>query len=76
MAKGKHSEAEIIGALKQLEAGRRAEDVRAAGGNVVPTPTPNNPCHCDMNGVTAEQGSKLFKVQPNPSKVKQPTPNQ
>jgi len=27
MAKGKHSEAEIIGALKQLEAGRRAEDV-------------------------------------------------
>jgi putative transposase len=27
MAKGKHSEAEIIGALKQLEAGRKAEDV-------------------------------------------------
>ena len=27
MAKGKHSEAEIIGALKQLEAGRTAEDV-------------------------------------------------
>lgn len=27
MAKGKHSEAEIIGALQQLEAGRRAEDV-------------------------------------------------
>ena len=27
MAKGKHSEAEMIGALKQLEAGRRAEDV-------------------------------------------------
>jgi hypothetical protein len=45
-------------------------DVRAAGGNVVSTPTPNNPCHCDMNGVTAEQGSKLFQVQPNPSKVK------
>jgi putative transposase len=27
MARGKHSEAEIIGALKQLEAGRTAEDV-------------------------------------------------
>ncbi len=27
MSKGKHSEAEMIGALKQLEAGRRAEDV-------------------------------------------------
>ena len=25
MSKGKHSEAEMIGALKQLEAGRRAE---------------------------------------------------
>ena len=27
MSKGKHSEAEIIGALKQLEVGRTAEDV-------------------------------------------------
>jgi putative transposase len=27
VAKGKHSEVEIIGALKQLEAGRTAEDV-------------------------------------------------
>ena len=27
MSKGKHSEAEMIGALKQLEAGRTAEDV-------------------------------------------------
>ena len=27
MAIGKHREAEIIGALKQLEAGRKAEDV-------------------------------------------------
>jgi RHS repeat-associated protein len=45
-------------------------DVRAAGGDVVPTGTNTNPCHCDMNGVTAGQGSKLFQVQPNPSKVK------
>ena len=27
MSKGKHSESEMIGALKQMEAGRRAEDV-------------------------------------------------
>lgn len=27
MSKGKHSEAVMIGALKQLEAGRRAEDI-------------------------------------------------
>ena len=27
MSKGKHSEAEMIAALKQLEAGRKAEDV-------------------------------------------------
>src|SRR2546430_14208626 len=34
MSKGKHSEAEMIGALKQLEAGRRAEDVgREMGGS-------------------------------------------
>lgn len=32
MSQGKHSEAVMIGALKQLEAGRRAEDVgREAG---------------------------------------------
>lgn len=27
MSRGKHTEAEMIGALKQMEAGRRAEDV-------------------------------------------------
>jgi putative transposase len=27
MSKGKHTEAQIIGALKQVDAGRRAEDV-------------------------------------------------
>ena len=27
MSRGKHSEAEMIGALKQMEAGRKAEDV-------------------------------------------------
>lgn len=32
MAKGKHSEAEMIGALRQMEAGRRAEDVAREAG--------------------------------------------
>jgi hypothetical protein len=27
MSKGKHTEAEMIGTLKQMEAGRKAEDV-------------------------------------------------
>jgi hypothetical protein len=47
-------------------------DVRAAGGEVVSTPKPENPCHCDMNGLGAEEASKLFKAQPNPNKVTAP----
>jgi hypothetical protein len=45
-------------------------DVRAAGGDVVPTPQPGNPCHCDMNGLNAQDASSLFQAQPNPAKVK------
>lgn len=47
-------------------------DVGAAGGDVIQTPQPNNPCHCDMNGVSAQDASKLFQVQPNPSKTTTP----
>ena len=50
-------------------------DIRNAGGDVVPTPSDSNPCHCDMNGLTAEDASKLLKAQPNPSKVEAPKPN-
>lgn len=35
-------------------------DVRAAGGDVIPSPTANNPNHCTMCGVTAEQAEELF----------------
>jgi RHS repeat-associated protein len=44
--------------------------VRAAGGDVVPAPTANNPNHCVMSGVTPEQAEQLFKpgMQPNPAK--------
>jgi hypothetical protein len=31
MSKSRHREAEMIGALKQLEAGRKAEDVAGSG---------------------------------------------
>jgi hypothetical protein len=44
-------------------------DVRRAGGDVVPKPTPNNPYHCEMCGVTPQQAEKLFTpVRPNPNR--------
>ena len=41
-----------------------AGEVSGAGGNVTPSPTPNNPNHCTMCGVTADQASGLMKVVP------------
>lgn len=35
-------------------------DVRRAGGSVVPTPTPENPYHVDVDGLTGQQASILF----------------
>ena len=35
-------------------------DVRKAGGDVVPSPTGNNPNHCTMCGITPEQAEQLF----------------
>ncbi len=46
--------------------------VRNAGGDVTPSPTPNNPDHCTMCGVTAGQASSLMKVIPNPAKPLRP----
>ena len=34
MSKSKHTEAEMIGALKQIEAGRKAEDVARESGRI------------------------------------------
>jgi RHS repeat-associated protein len=34
--------------------------IRAAGGNVVPRPTPRNPMHCEMCGITPTQAEGLF----------------
>ncbi|KGQ20184.1 YD repeat protein [Lysobacter dokdonensis DS-58] len=45
-------------------------DVRAAGGDVVPTPRAHNVDHCTLCGITAEQAEALFKVAPNPNTKK------
>jgi hypothetical protein len=42
-------------------------EVRATGGDVVPTPSATNPCHCDMNNIDPKQISKKFEQQPNPT---------
>jgi len=36
-------------------------DVRNAGGDVIPSPTANNPNHCTMCGVTPQQAEELFQ---------------
>ena len=35
--------------------------IRAAGGDVVPTPTRTNPYHATLSGLTPEQASQLFR---------------
>ena len=35
-------------------------DVRAAGGSVVPSPTPKNPNHATLGGITPEKAQELF----------------
>ena len=35
--------------------------IRALGGNVVPSPTKNNPNHATFSGLTPEQASSLFR---------------
>jgi hypothetical protein len=49
-------------------------DVRAAGGNVTPSPTKANPNHCTMCGVTPQNASQLMRVIPNPAKKPEQQP--
>jgi len=42
--------------------------VRAAGGQVTPSPTPGNPNHCTICGISADKASGLMKVIPNPAR--------
>lgn len=44
--------------------------VRAAGGDVIPTPNTHNLTHCTLCGITPEQAEALFKTEPNPSRKK------
>jgi RHS repeat-associated protein len=45
-----------------------AGQVRAAGGDVIPSPTAANPNHCTMCGITPQQAQKIMKNIPNPDK--------
>ena len=43
--------------------------IRAAGGDVVPTPRRANPTHATLSGITPTQASELFRpTQPNPNR--------
>jgi hypothetical protein len=45
--------------------------IRAAGGDVVPSPTRTNPHHATLDGLTPEEASRLFRpTVPNPSRRK------
>ena len=37
------------------------------GAAVIPTPTPNNPYHATLGGITAQQAQQSFGVMPNPN---------
>jgi len=44
-------------------------DIRAAGGNVISSPTPYNPYHSILSGIDADTASGLFRPTiPNPAK--------
>ncbi|MDY3557520.1 hypothetical protein R5W23_000046 [Gemmata sp. JC673] len=45
--------------------------IRAAGGDVLPTPRKGNPTHATLRGITPEQASLLFRpTQRNPNRKK------
>jgi hypothetical protein len=45
--------------------------IRAAGGDVTPSPRRNNPLHATLSGITPERASALFRpTQPNPNRKK------
>ena len=46
-------------------------EIRAAGGDVVPTPRKKNPTHATLGGITPEQAGALFRpTRPNPNRKK------
>jgi len=67
MAKGKHCEAEIIGALKQLEAGRPAEDVGREMGVSKQTI-----CHCKakFGGLDVNEAQRLRRLEDENHRLK------
>lgn len=61
---------ELSQGIKNGEVGvSTVRDVRAAGGDVKPSPTVNNPNHCTMCGITPQKAQELFTpTVKNPSK--------
>ena len=46
------------------------QDIAALGGVVIPAPTPNNPYHCTMSGITPQEAEALFTpTHPNPNRL-------
>ena len=45
-------------------------DIRNHGGDVIPSPSANNPNHATLSGITAEIAEMLFQLIPNPSRRK------
>jgi RHS repeat-associated protein len=59
-ANGKSLE-ELTTSIPNKQVGRTTVgDVRKAGGDVVPSPTANNPDHCTMCGISKEEAERLF----------------
>jgi hypothetical protein len=44
-------------------------EVRATGGDVKISPTPHNPNHCIMHGITPLRAKEILRVIPNPAKA-------
>jgi putative transposase len=59
MARGKHTEAQMIGALKQLEAGRKAEDVAREVGVSKHTIYAWKAKYCGMNVSEVQEAKQL-----------------
>lgn len=43
-------------------------EVRAAGGDVKISPSPHNPAHCIMHGITPKKAKDILRVIPNPAR--------
>lgn len=53
--------AELTATIPNKKVGASTVDeIRAAGGDVMPRPTLDNPFHCELHGITPEKAEHLF----------------